>query len=493
MADTLLDDEQTQPVDPDELARRQRSVGKIIGPPESQAQKATITPIGKPLPPAGVTPGPETAPPEMPAPSAPSSIGTPVTGINTPAIGIGNSEPNQPKPYTHSTDPNERLQALQEQGPPQYHGLKRIADTIAGSTNIGSLIEQAGGLGTEGYERKLHNAEAASGAENKQTAEGQEEKQRQATLEGTKAKTEQMGDVTVTLSDGRTVTVPKGQEAGLLGKEVTQQGETERSNTKLGLDAEGKPIPEEQLPPAQREQIVLSRARENLANAEAEYARFRSDPKSPMYNIAQQKLKIAMDEYGIRQREFGYNYEPSILTPEEQNTLPTDVAGNPVALHSPLKPGQQTINAAQRAQNVVTQVPRLKQEITRLQDQLGPGIGRWNDFWQGKVGAPNPEFATIKDDMEYLSSAVALAHAYGRLPTSISDKFDQMYNAGKQDPANMQAALDVAMEWMPKITQGAKTVGERKAGETGGQEGAATAPHGLKITRDDNGRIVGVE
>jgi hypothetical protein len=146
--------------------------------------------------------------------------------------------------------------------------------------------------------------------------------------------------------------------------------------------------------------------------------------------------------------------------------MPTDVAGNVVPFHSPLKPGQQTINAAQRAQNVVTQIPRLREEVNALQAQLGPIPGRWNEFWQGNVGVAAPEYAHVKDDMEFLSSAVALAHAYGRLPTSISQKFDKMYEAGKQDPKNMQAAFDIAMEWLPNITKGAETKGERAGGAT---------------------------
>jgi hypothetical protein len=171
--------------------------------------------------------------------------------------------------------------------------------------------------------------------------------------------------------------------------------------------------------------------------------------------------------------------------------MPTDVSGNIVPFHSPLKPGQQTINAAQRASNVVGQLPRLTQEINELSSTLGPVPGRWNRFWQGDVGVADQKFAHLSDDMDYLASAVALAHAYGRLPSTISDKFDKMYQAGKQDPKNMLAAMDVAAQWMPKIMQGAQTSGERKAATPSLSDKVGAA--GIKITRDANGRITGVE
>lgn len=434
-------------------------IGKAIGP----QQPSTSTPIG-----GGQS----------------SSIGKPITGgVQSPIPGteVGRAEAplmdaptvQQQSPYASQAIGSSIGGVQPPMTPkPQLHGFSRFLDTLAGSTKIGSAIEGASGLGTVGWRQK--NAD-----EQGQIQERQEQQQAQAQTENTGAEAQQreamaakdtaqtanIGKTATVTANGVTYEVPISQLGGIIKTQETQQGANDRSAAGIQgrSDLETK-----------KENSPLEQDKAELTQAQANLARFRADPNSPMYKLAQQRANLAQQSYNLRLQEFGYNYDPSVLSPEQQNTLPTDQAGNAVGLHSPLKPGAQQVSAAQRATNVIAQVPRLKQEVNDLQAYLGPAAGRWNGFWQGTVGVDDPKFATIKDDMEYLSSAVALAHAYGRLPTSISEKFDQMYNAGKQDPANMQAALDVAMQWMPKIAAAAQTKGERNA--SGG--GTGTLPPG---------------
>jgi hypothetical protein len=117
--------------------------------------------------------------------------------------------------------------------------------------------------------------------------------------------------------------------------------------------------------------------------------------------------------------------------------------------------------AAQRASNVLSELPRIRQEVTQLRDEIGPGAGRWNDLWSGKGGFSNPQYTRIHGDQDFLSSAVALAHAYGRMPQPIIAKFDKLYADSSQSAENYLAALDIAQEWMPVIAKGGQTLGEK--------------------------------
>lgn len=488
---TTTDDE----LDLEEQKRKQQqaSVGKPIGPQQAPAQAAMSQPIGKPIAPPA-QPIPAMAPPEVPSapsPTAPTSLAPPATG----GINLDNSIA-APRPAA------DRVAGLAAQGPPQYHGLKRVADAIGGATNIGTAIERGAGIGTQGYEANLERASGAADVENKQVENAQKEQSTNATTSKAQAEAgeaTQRGNaaeaasknVIVTSRDGRTLSIPEKDVAkyeSTMDTNSTKSDIAGNSNTtalrKLGLDENGQPIPEEKLAPGEQQQIGLNKARTDLADAEANFNKFKSDPNSPMYRMAQQRMALAQQGYDLRLKEFGFNYEPSILSSSERDTLPTDVSGNPTALHSPLKPGASTVTAAYRAQNIVSQIPRLTQEIQTLANKLGPIQGRWERFWQGDVGVADPEFAHISDDMDFASSAMALAHAQGRLPKSISDKFDRMYEAGKQDPKNMIAAWQVAAEWLPKIVGAAQTAGERNnpAGGAGGAGANASPPTGSKFS-----------
>ena len=120
-------------------------------------------------------------------------------------------------------------------------------------------------------------------------------------------------------------------------------------------------------------------------------------------------------------------------------------------------PTSQMRNAGQRAQLAAQEIPGVITEVNQLKDQLGPIAGRWSDFMQGKVGAPNAQLAGLRSDLVFLSSAVALAHAVGRLPENLREEFDNMINAPQQSPENIIAVLNHTEKWMK---DNAATMGE---------------------------------
>lgn len=449
MPNLIADDEDE--LEQEDEQKRNAPIGKplVYGPQEPPAVSAETAPMPRP------SPSSVTVPPSMPVPEVGAS--------STPAADtISEVAPYHPQQPTAQEG---RLNDVLQKGPPNYFGAttpthKRnivggVLDTIASGTNIGRNVERATGLGSLGYDTRVGRAERDVTAGNLPAEEQAKTEQDRGMAAESQARA---GDITAG-AQPEDIATPNGN-VSVLRKNVAPIVAAEtNSQSRLGVQGlknEGASGLE-----TQKETSPLEQAKTGLANAQADLAKFRANPNSPMYRIAQEHLRLAQGDYALKLKEFGFNYEPSILTPEEQSTLPTDMSGNVTALHSPLKPNATTINAAQRANNVITQIPRITQEIQALGSKLGPVPGTWNRFWQGDVGVADPQFAHLKDDMDYLASAVALAHAYGRLPSSISDKFDSMYQAGKQDPSNMLAAMQVAMEWLPKIASSGKSAGEK--------------------------------
>jgi hypothetical protein len=154
-------------------------------------------------------------------------------------------------------------------------------------------------------------------------------------------------------------------------------------------------------------------------------------------------------------------------------------------LNSQNTPTAQMRNTAQRAELVHEMTPELLQNISANAEKLGPVMGNWNAFMQGKVGLDNPAFADLRADLLLYSSSVALAHAQGRLPENLREEFDHMINAPKQTPANLTAVInrvDKAMQLNKKVMSG-------KSGEP--EQGSALpagVPQGYVLRDGPKGR-----
>lgn len=131
------------------------------------------------------------------------------------------------------------------------------------------------------------------------------------------------------------------------------------------------------------------------------------------------------------------------------------------------RPTVQERNVGAQAELAAQGIPGVIGEIDRLKDKLGPVSGRWNEFMQGKVGADNPEFAGLRADLLMVSSAIALAHARGRLPENLREEFDHAINAPQQDPENLKAVLNHIQPWLQKAS---------KMGQVGQQSNEVAPP-----------------
>jgi hypothetical protein len=161
------------------------------------------------------------------------------------------------------------------------------------------------------------------------------------------------------------------------------------------------------------------------------------------------------------------------LVSTENARVRSDAANDPNKLTQMMK------TQKQQAQATLPQIDKALDETEKVAGLLGPGEGRWNNFWQGKVGVSDPQYAHYKDEIGMVQTAVTLAHARGRMSNQLFDHFVQMFDAGKQSPENMIQALNVAKEWLGTYAN----MGE--PGSTVGNTGNNNTPTRPKGVPDD--------
>jgi hypothetical protein len=142
----------------------------------------------------------------------------------------------------------------------------------------------------------------------------------------------------------------------------------------------------------------------------------------------------AQGGYDVQRASTGQSVPGNAVTTAGMNTANT--------------PPTQMRQAAAQATLVHQETPRVLASIDKNAAQLGPVAGRWNEFMQGKVGMDNPALADLRADLLMYSSAVALAHARGRLPENLRQEFENAINAPKQTPTNLKATISRIDQWM---------------------------------------------
>jgi hypothetical protein len=177
---------------------------------------------------------------------------------------------------------------------------------------------------------------------------------------------------------------------------------------------------------------------------------------------------------GDHLRDLGISGEKPIQPPGITMIVPNGAGGGTVqriGVGGTVAPGAQTAagvntmntptttqrTAAGRADTVISMAPEVLTRIDSVASKMGPIAGRWNEFMQGKVGSDDPDFAALRSDLLMMSSAVALAHAQGRLPENLREEFDRAINAPKQTPENLKATINAMIPWLQKV----KDQGER--------------------------------
>jgi hypothetical protein len=165
----------------------------------------------------------------------------------------------------------------------------------------------------------------------------------------------------------------------------------------------------------------------------------------------------------------------------QTNTF-TPISGNPAAAAAaggaggvmPPKPTSSMLTMGQMAQTIQQRVPELKQEISDLGDKVGAAPGRWNDFWVKKVGADDPAYAGVDQDLQLYATALGKAHFGASMPESFVK--DMMHDFSlAQSPGDLQSRVDHAEGWVNGY-----------ASRIGGSAGKSTAKP--MVTPSNNGQ-----
>lgn len=132
---------------------------------------------------------------------------------------------------------------------------------------------------------------------------------------------------------------------------------------------------------------------------------------------------------------------------------------------------------------VIDLANKMLTEIQNQRKNLGPGMGRWNQFWTGKVGAPNPGFTGLITNSTLLATALQRMHTGARGGQAQYEHFKALIDQGKQSPENMEAALKEIIDY-------ATSVKNTKATNSGGP-GPVNAPGAppktvIKLVPDPN-------
>ena len=213
--------------------------------------------------------------------------------------------------------------------------------------------------------------------------------------------------------------------------------------------------------------------------------------KHPGSTVAQAERQYMLDTQRPPQAPMVNMFVPG--TQPGTETLQTVHPGQTIAAGAQTASGVNAVNtptttqrtAAGRAETVVAMAPQVIQEINAMGSDLGPIGGRWNDYMQGKIGTDNPQFAGLRADLLMMSSAVALAHAQGRLPENLREEFDRAINAPKQTAANLTATINHMLPWLVQMQH------------QGQPNNAVTSPSGgpppgaSQVGHDAKGNVVG--
>jgi len=145
-------------------------------------------------------------------------------------------------------------------------------------------------------------------------------------------------------------------------------------------------------------------------------------------------------------------------------------------------PTKSMIEAAPTVEGLAGRIDPL---IDKLDSELGPGSGRWTEFWTGKVGSKNPEYTKLRTDVSLLQTALMRMHVGAKGGDQMMAHFKDIIDQGKQDPDNMRAALSEIRQYVNDLK--AKGIaGGMSSGVLNSESGGRSGQGQITVT-DPNG------
>ena len=335
---------------------------------------------------------PVTAPQPRMVPVAAPNIGEPSYSPVAPAVGAPPSEPSLAVAAANTPQPK-----WKDYAPPERHGWAKFGSELAAlSPRVNAIVNEPRERRAEQrYEAatKEHDTQFNQGLELTKESRERGKAESEEKLRGAQA--DQFNKVPVVVN-GQTYYIPQKDADQII--KAKQTGETQ----------------------------------ENVAGTKTQSAeKIAGEHNKTAEQIAKEKNESA--------ERIAKGHD---LAHTEAARIRAASADNPNKLTNTMK------TMKQQAQATLPGIDRALDETEKVANLLGPGEGRWNDFWTGKVGSGEPVYKHYKDEIGMVQSAVTLAHARGRMSNELFEHFEKMFDAGKQNAENMIQALNVAHEWL---------------------------------------------
>lgn len=411
----------TTPEDEEEERRRAEGDYPPVGPPVlpgSPAAGASVIPA--------YAKAPEMSPPAVAAPSpsgmkdlAPTNATPPVAPVQPPA--------------------QARLRALTDKGAPPVqplHGWKKALD-IAGQIAAPRIEQRFRYQPQEEYARNLKQAQGDVAAENAPQEEINKEAQTEATTGHLKAETEALKNPQAKVGQTPEELTIHDLMAGNAGQPrmnpLTQKPYTYTDAYQAIKQAAQDVKPE----PAKPAHLTY----------DAGIPVSVTDPTGKTYDINDPKLPPELKPLvDSANRAHGQHIsEEATKTAAANAEAEKRFQEHQDALTSTTKSMIETVPKVQALSK------RIRPLIEELKGELGPGAGRWNEFWAGKVGVADPKFTKLRTDIGLLQTALMRMHVGARGGEQMMEHFKGLIDSGKQSPENLTAALDAIDEYSQDV------------------------------------------
>jgi hypothetical protein len=100
-----------------------------------------------------------------------------------------------------------------------------------------------------------------------------------------------------------------------------------------------------------------------------------------------------------------------------------------------------TRSMAEAAPHVLAFLDRIEPLVEQNLNNMGPLQGRWSDFWNNKVGAPDPSYNALRVNDGLLSTLLMRMHTGSRGAVQMQQHFQDLLGLAHQSPENYMAAL----------------------------------------------------
>jgi len=354
-----------------------------------------------------------------------------------------------------------RERTLLEQGPPQYHGWKRVLDTLGGMTREGRGLEESAGIGTLGYQSKLGRAAAASKEEQAQTTRPLDIEKEQAQTEETKALTEKARNAArvppkrqyENMNQLHTDAVIDAQNRGVDPKTDQKVLQIEDAIQRIQKETPIKPDTA-----TQEDQKY-----EDIRTRQATKKPVTADESAWAHAYEQRKTlgpALTAGAADIRQQRTFSQQERMFQLHQQALTNATKTM-------------------IEMAPTVNKFADKIEPLIDQLNDELGPGSGRWTEFWAGKIGAKDPKYTQLRTDLGLLRTALMRMHVGARGGTDMLLYFKDLIDQGKQNPENLKAALMEIKSYAGDLIEKGRAGGMSPAVLTPPKAGEPQRPKGV--------------